>query len=94
MSTEEIVNRRRDVVGRLKRVLLENADLELEPEQISADGGLFALGLGLDSIDALQISVGVETEFDVTIPPGNPHVFFSINTLADFVLAHSEEYAQ
>jgi len=52
----------------LRVILLENTLLRVEPETIGADQLLFGPdGLGLDSIDALQLAVAVERRYSVTL---------------------------
>lgn len=82
----QLVQNRRETVDRLRRVLVESLDLRAEPDEIDADTPLFAVGMGLDSIDALQLILGVEKEFCVTIPPDDLMIFRSINSIADFLL--------
>ena len=80
-----VVEARRDIVMRLKTMLIESLNLEMEPNEIAEDSSLFGIGIGLDSIDALVIIVGIEDAFDVSIPTDEPHLYRSINTIADFV---------
>ena len=80
-----VVEARRDIVTRLKTMLIESLNLEMEPNEIAEDSSLFGIGIGLDSIDALVIIVGIEDAFDVSIPTDEPHLYRSINTIADFV---------
>ena len=58
------------------------------PEDIVASEPLFGEGLGLDSIDALELVVAIEREYQVEIPDaeGGSRAFASINALAAFVL--------
>jgi acyl carrier protein len=75
----------------IKRLIIESLDLEdIGPEDIADDTPLFGEGLGLDSIDALELVVLVEERFRVQIP--NEDVgqvaFASIDALADFILAN------
>ena len=52
----------------LKQLLIENCSLRLAPEQISETMPLFEpAGLGLDSIDALQLAVAVEKKYGFSI---------------------------
>jgi len=87
---EAVITRRREVIGRLKQVLIRSLDLELEPDEIAEDAQLFGLGLGLDSVDALQLVVGIEDEYNCCIPSDNISIYYSVNTLADFLLAQRE----
>jgi acyl carrier protein len=47
---------------------------------------LLGAGLGLDSLDALEIVLCIENSFGVKIPDGNIAVLRSINTVVDFVI--------
>lgn len=70
---------------RLKRLIVATLRLEgLDPESIGDDQLLFGEGLGLDSIDALELVVAMEREFAVAIPEGkvDHDVFHSVRTLA------------
>ncbi len=78
---------RREIIERLKKVLIERLMLQYEPDEISEDSTLFGLGLGLDSVDALEVVVGVEQEFGVPITDEDMHAFRSINTIVDFIIA-------
>jgi acyl carrier protein len=52
----------------LRVILVENTLLRVEPQNIGADQLLFGPdGLGLDSIDALQLAVAVERRYSVTL---------------------------
>ncbi|OPY03371.1 MAG: Acyl carrier protein [Syntrophorhabdus sp. PtaB.Bin184] len=77
---------RRAVTERLKDVLIEKLRLPLEADEIAEDSPLFGLGLGLDSVDALEIVVGVEQEFGLSITDEDMAVFRSVNTIIDFVI--------
>ncbi len=74
-----------DLAPRLKRLIVATLRLEgLDPESIGDDQLLFGEGLGLDSIDALELVVAIEREFAVAIPEGkvDHDVFHSVRTLA------------
>ena len=73
------------LLPRLKRLIVATLRLEgLDPESIGDDQLLFGEGLGLDSIDALELVVAIEREFAVAIPEGkvDHDVFRSVRTLA------------
>ena len=77
-----------ELAPRLKRLIVATLRLEgLDPETICDDQLLFGEGLGLDSIDALELVVAIEREFAVVIPEGkvDHDVFHSIRTLALWV---------
>ena len=76
---------------RIKRLLVEKLHLDgLTPEKIDDEMPLFGEGLGLDSIDALELVVLVEENFRVSIPDEEvgKTAFASIDALADFILAN------
>lgn len=75
----------------LKRMLIEGLRLEdKRPEDIADAEPIFVEGLGLDSIDALELVVLVEENFRVSIPDEDvgKSAFASIDALADFILAN------
>ena len=77
-----------DLRTRLKELLIERLKFEdMTPDDIPDEEPLFAGGLGLDSIDALEIVVMLESEFGIRVKnEGSARDFFrSIATLADFV---------
>lgn len=81
-----LIDRRREVTDRIKRVLIDRLDLKAAPNEITEDAPLFGMGLALDSIDALVLIVGIEDEFNVTIDSAEPQIYRSINTLADHMM--------
>jgi len=82
---------RDELKHRLKVLLIEGLKLEdMRPEDIEDSEPIFVEGLGLDSIDALELVVLVEEQFHVSIPDEEVGklAFASIDALADFVLAN------
>lgn len=72
----------------LKAKLIDQLNLEdMTPVDIKDDEPLFGDGLGLDSIDALEIIVILDNQYGIKIenPEAAREVFFSINTLAEFI---------
>jgi acyl carrier protein len=81
-----------DLVLELKKLIIGTLRLEdILPEDIEDDGPLFGDGLGLDSIDALELVVALEKAYGVVIPDSEvgEKVFRSVNTLARFVKEQS-----
>ncbi|HEX6096155.1 MAG TPA: phosphopantetheine-binding protein [Thermoanaerobaculia bacterium] len=77
-----------DLRRKLKELLIERLKFEdMTPEDIPDDEPLFAGGLGLDSIDALEIVVMLESEFGIKVKNETSarESFRSISTLADYV---------
>lgn len=73
----------------LKRLIVEQCDIAIDPGEIGDDDPLFGGGsrLGLDSIDALQISVAIQNKFNMIITDSKKmrRVMRSMNTFADFI---------
>ncbi len=81
---------RDELKHKLKALLVEGLKLEnTRPEDIQDAEPIFVEGLGLDSIDALELVVLVEENFQVNIPDEEvgKTAFSSIDALADFVLS-------
>jgi acyl carrier protein len=80
-----------ELISELKELIIEGLHLEdVKPDDIELDGPLFGEGLGLDSIDALEISVLLDRKYGVKISSGddrNPEIFASLQALANFVAA-------
>jgi len=80
-----------DLVLELKKLIINTLKLEdIGPEVIEDDAPLFGDGLGLDSIDALELVVALEKTYNVFIPDSEvgKKVFRSVNALAEFVKTH------
>lgn len=75
--------------GDLKRLIVETLRMEeISPEDIADDEPLFGdEGLGLDSVDALELVVHIEEKYGIQIEDEEVgrKVFASINALADFI---------
>lgn len=78
-----------DLISQLKTMLIEGLRLEdITPDDLSDDAALFGGGLGLDSIDALEIGVMLDRQYGVKITSGderNNQIFASLRSLAEFV---------
>lgn len=75
----------------IKDLIISSLNLEdVTPETIDDAAPLFQEGLGLDSIDALELAVALERKFRVTIPDEQvgKQVFASVNALAAYVAEH------
>ena len=61
-----------------------------KPEDIGDNDPLFVEGLGLDSIDALELIVLLQQEYNIKLKNAEEgqDVFRSINTMADYILTH------
>lgn len=74
--------------SRIKRALIEELDLRGKKEADIDDAApLFGGGLGLDSLDALQLAMAIEERFGVKVPEGDEGraVFGSVDAIAEFI---------
>ncbi len=74
----------------LKLQIIEQLNLEdVEPDEIEVDEPLFGDGLGLDSIDALELIVLLEKEYGIKIedPKQGKEIFYSIKSMAEYISA-------
>lgn len=73
----------------LKRLIVEECDIAIDPAEIGDEDPLFGRDsrLGLDSIDALQISIAIQNRFNLAITDSKQmrKVMRSMNTFADFI---------
>ncbi len=82
-----------ELIEKLKVQIIETLNLEdLEPSDIDANDPLFGDdGIGLDSIDALELIVLMNKEYNIQIadPEEGKEVFNSVKTMADYIAANS-----
>ncbi len=82
-----------ELILKLKNEVIEQLNLEdIKPEDIDADAPLFGEGLGLDSIDALELIVLLEKNYGIKIedPKDGKKVFHSIRTMAEYITEHKK----
>jgi acyl carrier protein len=80
-----------ELILKLKQEIIEVLNLEgVKPEDISDKDPLFGDGLGLDSIDALELIVLLEKNYGIKIsdPSEGKAIFASVETMADYVMKH------
>lgn len=82
----------RELMDEVKGKLIEELNLEeITPEDIDDEAPLFGdEGLGLDSIDALEIILILEREYGIKIenPSEGKQIFYSVCTLTDYIIAN------
>ena len=69
----------------IKSMMVEQLDIDMNPEFITNDQPIFGRGLELDSIDALELAVGIYDRFEVSITDDNTSVFSSVNAMVDYI---------
>jgi acyl carrier protein len=80
-----------ELISKLKLQVIEQLNLEdIKPEDIDSKAPLFGDGLGLDSIDALELIVLMEREYGIKIndPSEGKKIFVSLETMAKFIQDH------
>ncbi|MBO7140497.1 MAG: acyl carrier protein [Prevotella sp.] len=80
-----------ELILELKKQIIEVLNLEeMHPEDIDADAALFGTGLGLDSIDALELIVMMEKQYGIKLkdPKEGKEIFKSVATMADYIAQH------
>jgi len=81
-----------EVRAELKRLMIQELNLAgKKPEDIDDAAPLFGAGLGLDSLDALQLAMVVEEKFGVKVPEGEPAraIFASVDALVDHIVKNA-----
>lgn len=87
----KVLECRKIVIDKIKDIIIESLMLDIDKNLIMNDQPLFGRGLELDSIDALELSIGISTTFGVEINDDDMSILASVNKLADFVMINSEE---
>ena len=76
-----------ELILQLKKKIIYELNLEIEPEDIDENVPLFGEGLGLDSIDALELIVPIEKSYGIRFksPEEVKDAFNSIAVMADYI---------
>lgn len=80
-----------ELIEKVKQMIIGSLRIEgMSPDEIETDAPLFGEGLGLDSIDALQLVVAMEKEFGVVVPDAatGTTVFASARSMAGYIAEH------
>ena len=84
------------LMAELKKQIVEQLNLQdVKPEDIGDDQPLFVEGLGLDSIDALELIVLLQQQYKIKLSNADdgPTVFRSVRTMAAYITAHQPQNA-
>jgi acyl carrier protein len=77
-----------ELIYEVKKLIIDSLRIEgMNPEEIETDAPLFGEGLGLDSIDALQLVVAMERDYGVVVPDAQVGavVFQSVRSMAQYI---------
>ncbi len=81
-----------DLITEIKALLISSLNLEdIQPDDIDTDAPLFVEGLGLDSIDALELGVALQRRYGLSLSADSSETrkhFASIAALASFVASN------
>jgi acyl carrier protein len=81
------------LIEQLKEQIIKQLNLEdVTPADINEEDSLFGEGLGLDSIDALELIVLLEKEYGIKIenPKDGQKIFFSVKSMAEYIQEHQK----
>ncbi|MBT8464276.1 MAG: acyl carrier protein [Myxococcales bacterium] len=95
MSTElsKYIASREAILDRVRRLLRETMKLQMDPDAIDPDAPLFGTGLGMDSVDAVELVVQLDAVFGLTLS-GSPYVsskMRTVNTIVDAIMEIDDE---
>jgi len=94
MEAMESMEEMEELKTKLKEILVQDLKLhDVRPEDIKDDAPLFEEGLGLDSLDAVELVVLINKHFGIQIQDmeEGKEAFRSINALAAYITAHRSE---
>lgn len=88
MSTEikRKIEYRDSIIQMVKQDLISRLSLNYDTDDLHEDISLVGSGLGLDSLDALEVILGIEQQFNIKIEEGNITILRSINTVVDYII--------
>jgi acyl carrier protein len=81
----------RQMTDRIKEVLVDRLELPIPYQWITDDQALFGRGLELDSLDALELSMAIDQEFNVPVYEENTSLFGSVSAFLGYMLSKQDE---
>lgn len=92
---ESYIARREAALNRVRALLVDRLHVDRDPDTIDPDTPLFGTGLGLDSVDAVEMVVSLEDGFGVKLPDDalGRRVMRTVGKLVDMILAYEDAVA-
>ena len=87
-ALKQKIEERKAIIDVLKDDLILRLNLPYRPEDLHEDVSLLGSGLGLDSLDALEVILGIEHAFKVKVADDNISILRSINSIVDYILEY------
>ena len=81
----------RQMTDRIKEVLVDRLELPIPYQWITDDQALFGRGLELDSLDALELSMAIDQEFNTPVYEENTSLFGSVSAFLGYMLSKQDE---
>jgi len=90
---ESYTQRREELLSRVRKILIDRLHVRRAPDEIDPDTSLFLSGLGLDSVDMVELVIACEAEFGVRIRSGTAGRarLRTLNNVVDFVISEEEK---
>lgn len=83
-----------ELIPKVKQMIIDALRIDgMSTDEIDSDASLFGEGLGLDSIDALQLVVAMEKEFGVVVPDAatGAVVFASVRAMSAYIAENRKQ---
>ena len=90
LPTKNNLQKRKEICHTLKSLLIQNLNLPYQVEDLRDDISIIGAGLGLDSLDILEVVLSIEGGFGVKVPELSVHILRSFNTIVDFIISQKE----
>ena len=93
LEISEYVTARRAILTQVRQMLRDAMKLQIDPETIDPDAPLFGTGLGMDSVDAVELVVQLDEVFGLALS-GSPYAssnMRTVNTIVDAIMELRDE---
>jgi len=86
------LDHRQALIDQVRALIVKQTGRRLEPGDIDPDASLFVSGLGLDSVDTVELIISIESELGLALPSDTEAIpaLRTVNTIVDAVLALPE----